>query len=357
MNNSIGQNIKQLRKAKNLTQEELAELLNVTPQAVSKWENETGLPDISQLPLLSAVFDVSSDEILGINIQKNEKVIDEIINKSIGFGIAGESEKSVKILEDGLKKFPRSFKLMVSLAKALGVMPERTGDVVKLCRRVLAECSDKEVCDDALYYLIYAYDNSGDHERALEYAHKLPRVWYAREETLMFLLNGGAEGEKAEALENLRDFAEFCTERLMLCLEKMSNKAFGYSDDDRLKLLGQLVSVGETVFCDGDYDFDAQFIAIGYRRMAEIYAERLEVEKTLECLEKECRLRIHFDTYDMKRVKTSLAVRGCPAAAYAQGNGNQSSDMLERLESDVYDFVRNHTRFSDIAAELQKYSK
>ncbi|MBP3292508.1 MAG: helix-turn-helix transcriptional regulator, partial [Clostridia bacterium] len=46
---NIGQIIKKLRKERNLTQEELAEQLNVTAQSVSKWENGTGLPDISQV--------------------------------------------------------------------------------------------------------------------------------------------------------------------------------------------------------------------------------------------------------------------------------------------------------------------
>lgn len=66
MKNSIGQNIKRLRKAFNYTQEELAERINVTAQAISKWENEMGMPDISQLIPLATVFGVSTDTILGM---------------------------------------------------------------------------------------------------------------------------------------------------------------------------------------------------------------------------------------------------------------------------------------------------
>lgn len=66
MTNSIGQTIKKLRKERNLTQDELAEQLNVTAQAVSKWENETGLPDISQIIPLASVFGVSTDILFGI---------------------------------------------------------------------------------------------------------------------------------------------------------------------------------------------------------------------------------------------------------------------------------------------------
>jgi len=59
MKESMGQIIRKLRKERNLTQEELAEQLNITYQAVSRWENETGMPDISQVIPLANVFGVS----------------------------------------------------------------------------------------------------------------------------------------------------------------------------------------------------------------------------------------------------------------------------------------------------------
>ena len=62
----IGKNIALLRKQKNMTQEELASILHVSPQAVSKWENELSCPDIALLPQLAAVFGVSVDFLLGV---------------------------------------------------------------------------------------------------------------------------------------------------------------------------------------------------------------------------------------------------------------------------------------------------
>lgn len=65
--NVIGENIKKLRKAKGLTQEELAETLNVTFQAVSKWENG-GSPDLEMLPAIANVFGVTIDELMGFKL-------------------------------------------------------------------------------------------------------------------------------------------------------------------------------------------------------------------------------------------------------------------------------------------------
>ena len=60
---SIGTNIKRLRKAMDISQEKLAEAVGVTVQAVSKWENNTSLPDICTVPEIAAFFGVTLDEL------------------------------------------------------------------------------------------------------------------------------------------------------------------------------------------------------------------------------------------------------------------------------------------------------
>lgn len=66
MNMSIGENIKTMRRKCGFTQEELAERLSVTAQAVSKWENGNGFPDITQLVPLSQIFGITTDSLLGV---------------------------------------------------------------------------------------------------------------------------------------------------------------------------------------------------------------------------------------------------------------------------------------------------
>jgi len=64
MNETLGKRIAALRRDKELKQDELAEKLGVTPQAVSKWENDQTCPDILLLPLLAETLGVSIDELL-----------------------------------------------------------------------------------------------------------------------------------------------------------------------------------------------------------------------------------------------------------------------------------------------------
>lgn len=64
MNETIGNRIAKFRKAKGMTQEELASIMGVSSQAVSKWENDASCPDISLLPQLCKTLGVTTDELL-----------------------------------------------------------------------------------------------------------------------------------------------------------------------------------------------------------------------------------------------------------------------------------------------------
>ncbi len=64
MNETIGMRIQMIRKAKGMTQEELAGKVGVSSQAVSKWENDTSCPDISLLPQLCSILGITTDELL-----------------------------------------------------------------------------------------------------------------------------------------------------------------------------------------------------------------------------------------------------------------------------------------------------
>ena len=64
---TLGNKIAQLRKEKNMTQLELAAMLNITDKAVSKWERDISCPDINTFPKLAEILGVSVDELLQAN--------------------------------------------------------------------------------------------------------------------------------------------------------------------------------------------------------------------------------------------------------------------------------------------------
>ena len=90
----IGNHISSLRKKQNMTQLELADRLGISYQAVSNWERGNSMPDISKLPELADIFEISLDELLG----EKSVVVEAVVNNNIAECIENNnvSEEEVK---------------------------------------------------------------------------------------------------------------------------------------------------------------------------------------------------------------------------------------------------------------------
>ena len=84
----LNKNIEDLRKKHNLTQEFLAEKLNVTRQTISNWEQGITYPNPEQLLTLSKIFNISVDELLGSEINKNIKMNNKFLSLYTGIIIS-----------------------------------------------------------------------------------------------------------------------------------------------------------------------------------------------------------------------------------------------------------------------------
>ena len=79
-NKSIGEMISSLRKEKGMTQNDLAEKMNVTDKAVSKWERNLSCPDVNSIPKLAEILGTTVEELLNAQSKKENNKIDEILN-------------------------------------------------------------------------------------------------------------------------------------------------------------------------------------------------------------------------------------------------------------------------------------
>lgn len=96
---TLGNRIKEVRKKHGMTQEELAEKLMVSRQAITKWETDTGIPDIDNLRKLSEVFNVSLDYLIGS--KAGEEV--ESIREDIDLSKFGKSRIKANLATDFIK--------------------------------------------------------------------------------------------------------------------------------------------------------------------------------------------------------------------------------------------------------------
>ena len=111
---TMGKRIMQLRKEKGYTQEQLAEMMGVSAQAVSKWENDVSCPDISILPMLAEKLWVTTDELLGVKpIEPKVVIVDaQKTNK--------ENDGSFSVSWDGGKSAKK--RAIVAVARKLAIL-------------------------------------------------------------------------------------------------------------------------------------------------------------------------------------------------------------------------------------------
>ena len=96
MSSNLGANIKYFRKNKGFTQEEMAGMLGVTPQAVSRWESEAGLPDVSMIVPIAQTLNITTDALLGYQVQsQDDKISMQVFEK-----MKELEEKSLSIGEE-----------------------------------------------------------------------------------------------------------------------------------------------------------------------------------------------------------------------------------------------------------------
>ena len=112
---NIGNKIKQLRTHKALSQSELAEILHVTPQAISKWESNASQPDIQQLPALASYFGITIDELFeyptDLEYERIEQMIENDTVMTLEFLMHSED-----FLLTEIKKDPKNYRAISQLA-------------------------------------------------------------------------------------------------------------------------------------------------------------------------------------------------------------------------------------------------
>ena len=193
---NIGINIKGLRKEKDLTQEQLAEILGVSFQAVSKWERGEGYPDIEMLPAIANYFGVSLDDLAGMEDLRSREGLERYHAQWKALNDAGENEEGARLMREALRQFPGESILMVQLVTSLekcggtaDVRSANRAEAIALSER-LARDDDPEIRNAFLFNLCHSYWKNGETAKAIEHAQKLPNIFKTKENALVMFLQG-----------------------------------------------------------------------------------------------------------------------------------------------------------------------
>ena len=114
----LAENIRRLRRERELTQEILAEFLGVTFQSVSKWERGESCPDISMLPAIASFFNVTTDELLDVNGNERKAKIKAYIDEYNDLRMKN-SPYIFERISKAVREFPGDYELLVRYLEML----------------------------------------------------------------------------------------------------------------------------------------------------------------------------------------------------------------------------------------------
>lgn len=242
---NIGDNIKTARKRKGFTQEELANQIGVTSQAVSRWESGSGMPDISMIVPIAQVLSVSTDMLFGLESKEHDtSQLKQINNMYL------ELEK--KFTDPKIAALEKCNYLEKELSRNLGNMViatclvERTADLsryvdyegfscnwesrkdkaISAGMQVIRFCSQKEWIERTHFALAWIYIHEKDYVSAREHIAQLPSVKSNRlQESILAQVASseqGLESMKIVVVHNLQNMARVINKEILYAVEDMA---------------------------------------------------------------------------------------------------------------------------------------
>lgn len=336
----FGENLKKLRKSKDLTQEALADFLGMSFQAISKWERSETYPDITMLPIIASFFGVTVDSLLGTDMIEKEKQINKYCDKYSQLLSEGKVEEAKDMLKTAISEFPGNYDLLAKYLNALihskydnDYLISIKSEVQKIYDSVQNYCTvdsiriwtQKLMCR----YLrdLSLIPNSGvniaDAERILE---QMPLMQNTRDYEAMYMYPHDDE-KRAIACAN------GISEMLRLFGEIMNRKYKNFLDADG-DISEAYINLVEKVMPDGDYGKSHYLMVINHHRLGVKKYVAGDEKSALEHFEKGLKLAKSYDEMPDILVHTSKAVKGLEfdkTKAYRFWEGSFFEDMKDGL--------------------------
>ena len=186
----VGSNIKRLRTAKNITQEQLSTAMNVTCAAVSKWERGETYPDITMLQPLAYFFGVTLDELMGYGQEKIKAEINEAITF---YQNHPNDEKGRELITKAYRNYPNDYSIMFYYMLSITgnftnsnteAILSHKEEVLRICNKILEGCTKETIRLGAWNMRARIFKAEGKNEEAYKIDCKNSEHWDIGGQTL-----------------------------------------------------------------------------------------------------------------------------------------------------------------------------
>ena len=364
---NIGETIKKLRKQKDMTQEQLAEYLNISPQAISRWEINSTLPDITLIPMLANIFDVTTDTLLGVDIDAKEKRIEEIAKEANIHFYKHQYDEAEKLLRTALKEYPNSYNLMDKLALILHsnrvYYNGRNGneeEIITLSEKILAECTDDNLRYYSIQRLCTAYASTGETAKAASFAKKMPNA--TQEDMITVTLKGTKKYNHMQ--QQIAKGAFWLLNSIALLIHEgyasLDDGTEPYNSDEWIALHHKIIDIINILIEEGSFgDFTRQLVN-SHRKLASLYVQKGDAAAALNHFRLAAKHAVIFDSVNdntplLSEEYTSLLFKGVKfPSVISHPPDNMTESLLDK--SRELDSVLPASELEEIRNELRKHA-
>ena len=357
----LSENLKELRKSAGITQEQLARVLGVSPQAVSRWEIEATYPDITLLPAIAGYFGVTLDQLLGMDQIRDESGLQAIMEEYGANTAKGLVAKNIRLLRNAVRRYPNNFNLWLLLVRELSweqgtEEKERQSkeEALALSGFILEKCTDPQIRASVTFNMCYVYEALGRKEEAVRTAEKLPNIWSTSTALLQRLYDGEkkithCQGTVASGLELLY-FA-------MIELADLNYQNEEMTTPERIGIIRKCIAMYELVYDKGDLLEYEQRLSECHRYIAAMEILEGSYPAALDDLEKAAEHAVAYDTLPEQPVHTTRLVRGYTELRGRNYPETECRRLYDKLQGDRYNPVRSDPRFRTVIENIQPYTE
>lgn len=325
-------------------------MLGTSIQSVSRWENEQTYPDITMLPIIANIFEVSVDELLNVDTFKQQEEIKLIVENDKALWFQGKTKERELILRESIKQFPTNFELKSLLLNTLYYQTAEDTEegkryqkeTIELANYILEKCLIDEYRYRAMQTLVLVYNWQHQFDKAHKIANKMPSMWSSKE----YLLTNSLKGD--ELFSHLQENIGRGVEWFFFTIKQLSD---GYTDGTKSKMLLKFVELLNIVFENKDYGFYNERLSNIYLHCAIDTATVKNVEDTLNYLNLAKVYALAYDEIkEQVQYKSILMNRIIyePNKNLLSANKSCLDQVLAYAEYKQFDFIRDHEEFKKI---------
>ncbi len=359
---NIGNRIKELRRSKDITQEEFAEYLGVSYQSVSRWENGVCYPDMELLPIMADFFGVTVDSLMGVDDAIEKEKVNRYLEEFQNAISKGDVSDCIEIARKGVAEYPNNYALLNKLMFALFVAGDDDGnipdwkenrekyddEIIRIGERIVKYCSDLDLRLEATARLAFQHCEMGRKRKGREIYETLPTMEQCREHNIWWALE---DNEKLPFLrEKIRN--EYNNLRSSVWLLGESGCL---SDEGSLAVMMKLYDL-QNVILDNQSSLDTWGEARIPFVIAEIYMRLNDTDSAIAYLNKAAQAAKQFDERPEEQHQSSIILGDVTIKKTDfQTSDTRSLREIMRdtwLSDEEFDSVREDNEFRELLNQL-----